>query len=594
MSKIRLKSVKVKNYRSFGEEQAFLFPNEDFKKPVAIVGYNNCGKTNLMNSILIGLGQKYTSKESISINDFHNRAYSNVPSIILNVESSVEKKYDGKDANLTGQHSLNIQMDGECIEGAKIESTKVDGSANWAAFGASKYFNIFYVNFHNIKDEISTQKTSWGNLKSFLAKHIKSVVENDALMLAKKDVFESEIIGASKKVLKDSVLSAFVEKIKVNYSANLRDNNCEVAFELPAYEDIFLQMMFKIGLNGDSENLIPIDHFGDGFISMFVMAVIQAIAENNTADQCLFLFEEPESFLHENHQEYFYKMVLCSLAEKGHQVIYTTHSDRMVDVFDTKGIIRLEFDEDKKQTVKKYNNTGEFNPTIASSDGVNELISLANYNSFIKSVEPNLNRILFSRKVILVEGPNDLLVYKTAIEKEVEKLKGDKRYAQTYLSFLNIAIIVHHGKATAWLLIDLCKHFGLDYFAINDWDFTHDFITSLDTFKTEVALKSSTFYLKDITGADRNSDIKGLLTTNWKLLNSATIEKIHFNISKLESVLGYTSNDKNSLKIKNKVDSLTTFDEKLFPQKLKDFLEFNKIPRVTTSTAVATAVPATP
>jgi predicted ATP-dependent endonuclease of OLD family len=48
---------------------------------------------------------------------------------------------------------------------------------------------------------------------------------------------------------------------------------------------------------------------------MFVMAVIQAIAEEND-DKCLFLFEEPESFLHENHQEYFYKMVLCSLTKK--------------------------------------------------------------------------------------------------------------------------------------------------------------------------------------------------------------------------------------------------------------------------------------
>jgi predicted ATP-dependent endonuclease of OLD family len=49
---------------------------------------------------------------------------------------------------------------------------------------------------------------------------------------------------------------------------------------------------------------------------MFVMAVIQAIAEENIEDKCLFLFEEPESFLHENHQEYFYKMVLCGLSEK--------------------------------------------------------------------------------------------------------------------------------------------------------------------------------------------------------------------------------------------------------------------------------------
>ncbi|MBB6697140.1 hypothetical protein [Clostridium algidicarnis] len=64
-------------------------------------------------------------------------------------------------------------------------------------------------------------------------------------------------------------------------------------------------MMFKIGLNGDSNNLVPIDHFGDGYVSMFIMAVIQAIVETNIEDKCLFLFEEPESFLRENQQEYF-------------------------------------------------------------------------------------------------------------------------------------------------------------------------------------------------------------------------------------------------------------------------------------------------
>ena len=124
------------------------------------------------------------------------------------------------------------------------------------------------------------------------------------------------------------------------------------------------------------------------------MAVIQSIAESSTDDKCLFLFEEPESFLHENHQEYFYKTVLCDLTEKGHQVIYTTHSDRMVDIFDTKGIIRLEFDDISKQTIKKY----DFSRRPPSSP-----VNIETYNDFIRTIEPNLNKILFSKKVILVE-----------------------------------------------------------------------------------------------------------------------------------------------------------------------------------------------
>jgi AAA15 family ATPase/GTPase len=38
MSNVRIKSIKIKNYRSFGpQEQSFVFPNQDYQKPVAIV-----------------------------------------------------------------------------------------------------------------------------------------------------------------------------------------------------------------------------------------------------------------------------------------------------------------------------------------------------------------------------------------------------------------------------------------------------------------------------------------------------------------------------------------------------------------------------
>ena len=586
MSKIRINSISVKNYRSFGnEEQTFNFPNEECKKPVAIVGYNNSGKTNLMNAILYGLQVKYVSKETFSINDFHNRNISNKPEILLEVDSSEEIKFDGdKKAIMRGFHKLLMFTDGNEVVGSKIQSLnsltkKIDyygdevDDLNYQAFGATKYFNIFSINFHNIKEEISTQKSSWGTLRSFLAKHIKKIVDNDSSMQGKKEDFETSLKTATTDILKDSKLTEFVEAIKKNYCVNLRDNSCHIDFSLPEYEDIFFKMMFKIGLNGNNNNLVPIDHFGDGYISMFVMAVIQAIAENDTDNKCLFLFEEPESFLHENHQEYFYKMVLCNLADKGHQVIYTTHSDKMVNMFDTKGLIRIEFDETTKETVKKYNKASEdFNQELTYEDG-GEIVTIEGYNDYIKNIEPNLNKILFSRKVILVEGPNDVMAYKYIIEKHITNLDKDKKYAETYLNFNNIAIIPHHGKATALILIELCKHLGVDYFVINDLDFDDDFVDELFKYTSEPDFKKRELYLNDT-----DSNRKGMLTTNWKLTNSARNGKIHFNIKKLETVLGYTSNDKNSVKLWNLLKGKDTFGENVFPENLKEFLEFGKIP----------------
>src|SRR3989338_2432584 len=106
MSKIRINTISVKNYRSFGnEEQTFVFPNESYKKPVAIVGYNNSGKTNLMNAILYGLQFNFVSKDTFSIDDFHNRNIDNKPEILLEVDSSEETKFDGdKKAIMKGFH----------------------------------------------------------------------------------------------------------------------------------------------------------------------------------------------------------------------------------------------------------------------------------------------------------------------------------------------------------------------------------------------------------------------------------------------------------------------------------------------------------
>lgn len=580
MSYIRIKKIAIKNYRSFRDWVSVNFPDENYKKPVAVVGYNNSGKTNFLNAILYGITEKYVTKDTFTINDFHNRSYENVPKIVTELKSSIEVKVDGTPAELSGYHSLEIKLDGVEIESAKISSyvdKKLD-KPNRDAYGAAKYFKTFYVNFHEVKKELATKKTSWGNLSSFLAKHIKKLVENDEIMKGKRETFKKDIEESTKRILVDSKLNQFLDKIQTNYSNNLRKNKCHIEFGLPDYEDIFLEMMFKIGLNGDMENLVPIDHFGDGYISMFVMAVIQAIAESNETDKCLFLFEEPESFLHENHQEYFYKTVLCGLAEKGHQVIYTTHSDKMLDIFDTRGLIRFEFDEQSKQTVLKYNKSDrEFSEGEEDEEFLSEI---KDYNNYIKFIEPNLNKIIFSQKVILVEGPNDLMTYKEIIRSKVIALTGDEKYAETYLNFNNISIVPHHGKVTATILIKLCKHLGIDFFCINDFDFEDDFASTL-TFDSLEELKESNLYKEQVSviyaynskgEALSDQTKRGMITTNWRLIKEASFNNLHFNIPKLEAVIGYESNDKNSTGIWNALKRKSDFGENIFPKSLEEFI----------------------
>lgn len=571
MSSIRLRRLTIENYRSFGEIQDFLFPNSDYQKPIAVIGYNNSGKSNFLTSLLYGIGEKFVNNKTFELVDFHK--LDTVNQIHINSEIIAS------DFAPPNQYGYRQTIAGNYHISTNIENQEIKSNCDPSFFGKNKHYNIFYINFHNIKEEISTQKTSWGNLKSFLAKHIQKLVDLDHTMKAKKQVFEQEVNNAKNSVLQNSQLQNFIEAIQKNYQQNLRDNTCHVDFSLPHYEDIFLKMMFKVGLNGDAENLIPIEHFGDGFISMFVMAVIQAIAETNTDYRCLFIFEEPESFLHENHQEYFYKMVLCTLSEKGHQVIYTTHSDKMIDVFDTRGIIRLEMDENN-QTVKKYNDVGVFSYEEIDEE-TGEVINYSRYNEYVKTVEPNLNRMLFSKKVILVEGPNDILVYKEVIRRKVleaigqrEDIPDKNKFADTYLNFENISFVCHHGKATALYIIELCKHFNIDHYLINDWDFEADdlLIEDIRSFANIDALKADSIY------TDSDANRKGMITTNRRLIDNTSINNIHFNVKKLETVINYNSDDKNSFKIWNLIRNPEfSITDDLFPNSLNIFLGIDKL-----------------
>jgi len=556
MSEIRLSKLKITNYRSFKITQTFVFPPATYLKPISIIGYNNSGKTTMMNAILYGIGEKFINEKTFEVQDLH--------SLDLDNQIEIKTRIIASDyQNAYGSQSIS----GDYIIKSELVENELKSTVSPSFFGKKKYYNIFYLNFHNIKDEISIKKSSWGSLTSFLAKHIRKLVDTDPLINERKQTYLDTVNEAREHVLADTALSQFVEKIKENYSNNLRRNDCEIEYGTPEYDDIFLQMIFKVGLNGNVENLLPLSHLGDGYISMFVMAVIQAIAESNVDDKCLFLFEEPESFLHENHQEYFYKMVLCQLAENGHQVIYTTHSDKMIDIFDTKSIIRLEFDEIEKYSVNKYNIITDFNP---ETDNV---ISIQNFNSFIKSVEPNINKILFSRKILLVEGPNDLLSYNYAIEKFVRNISGNDKYAKAYLNFKNISIAVHHGKATAFIMAELCKHFSLDYYMINDWDLNENLLNDLSQIESEEELKNSNIYLfRD--GVPRNPTERGILTTNWKLINKSSPNQLHFNFPKLETVLGYDSDDKDSLRIWQRLNEIEEFENNFLPPSLREFLEF--------------------
>lgn len=88
---------------------------------------------------------------------------------------------------------------------------------------------------------------------------------------------------------------------------------------------------------------IPLSSRGDGFRRITMMSYFEYLAEtdrNDSTQQIIFGFEEPETFLHPSAQEFLFEK-LNSLTENGYQVITSTHSPTIVGHTKQNNIIHI-------------------------------------------------------------------------------------------------------------------------------------------------------------------------------------------------------------------------------------------------------------
>ena len=107
--------------------------------------------------------------------------------------------------------------------------------------------------------------------------------------------------------------------------------------------------------------------------------------------------------------------MLCDVAENN-QVIYTTHSKKFVNVFVPESIVRLS-NLDGLGTKMVYKDGPQIN-WPAEIDGFS-IKSPGDIGKYLRTLEPNIGNLAFAKKVIIVEGPHDVLAYRTIIETEL-------------------------------------------------------------------------------------------------------------------------------------------------------------------------------
>lgn len=169
------------------------------------------------------------------------------------------------------------------------------------------------------------------------------------------------------------------------------------------------------------------------------------------------LVEEPELYIHPQLCKMFYD-TLAAFAESD-QVIYTTHSPLFVDAATYESICLV-----RKDGVF---GTKVVNCDLAAFDGMTE----RSLFQTLTRLNPAVNELFFAKRVLLLEGPEDLIAVQGAL-----RLHGRIR---TRLEELDVTPVVVGGKPALPFFQRVLNSFRIEYAVIHD----SDLIEGLDSAK---------------------------------------------------------------------------------------------------------------
>lgn len=197
---------------------------------------------------------------------------------------------------------------------------------------------------------------------------------------------------------------------------------------------------------------------GHGLQRCIIFSLLQALikstrgqlvseSKNTNNDSIILLIEEPELYIHAQLRGLFFD-ALETFSESD-QVIFTTHSSDFIDISNFFNIAVVK--KDSLLTGTKIHSP-DFSITLSDKEKFKKLTK----------VNPYLNEILFSKKVLLVEGPED----KTALVQGLMELNVIKKRVEE----IGFSIVVASGKQSIPDIVRVLNAFSISYIVLHDTD----------------------------------------------------------------------------------------------------------------------------
>lgn len=412
-----ISKIHIENFKSI--------KNQEFELSTftPLVGYNNAGKSNILEAIKWVL--RKTSLNSSYFNDVTQpiTIIAKIEGISIEILENIDLAHRARIEPLLLNETLTIkriqEIPGQGVAQIKLMVLDPNDDITWHnnPAGIDNAIKDLFPEpiqigaMENSEDDISKSSTT-STIGKLLAEIIGPIEiqygqqVNNALA-GLKEILDAEGVHRAPE------LTTFDEQVNEKLDAFFPDLTVKVHIPTPELKEVFKKGTIKV-----YENLLPnpkdVSSLGHGAQRSIQMTLIRHLADLKLISQqnrttTLLLIDEPELYLHPQAIEIL-RNSLNILSKQGYQVIFSTHSPFMLTQKDVGNTI----------LVRKNNLQGTFKRTTLKS-AIPHVEQDAPHQLTLMYSLSNSSNILFSEKVILVEGKTENKLFPLLIEKTTGK-----------------------------------------------------------------------------------------------------------------------------------------------------------------------------
>jgi predicted ATP-dependent endonuclease of OLD family len=288
-----------------------------------------------------------------------------------------------------------------------------------------------------------------------------------------------------------------IQKLQKDISGQMLDyGKVKVGFDLvPPNADELIKSCFKphTSVEGLDEKL-PLTSQGDGFQRSMMFSLIANLAELNKSDgksgkksaknDCTFyIIEEPELFLHPNHQAYFRNKLEEISNGSGAQVILTSHSPYFLNNVEKYSQVKRVFidgvmskvaevsellidqicKENGDLMAKAKNECSAVKMLPADLATEAAKIAKSDHLRYLLWIDPTRANAFLSQKVILVEGPTEKALFAFLFNNPKGAFYDENKTSK-------VTIVDTVGKYHFYKFAKLLRLFGIKVWCVYDTD----------------------------------------------------------------------------------------------------------------------------